>query len=136
MFASHRWRTLAGAAGVEPAVPVFETGGLPLTDAPVEYDFTDFKKRLHRFICVIGTSKSVKSSFCFFVRRMSTAPLAVPAKLQPLRHVLLVLACVVVSPLALGTRHRRLFLRHSLFRTKNLQLCRRLLHNLGDDPGP
>lgn len=26
---------LAGAAGIEPAVPVLETGGLPLTDAPM-----------------------------------------------------------------------------------------------------
>ena len=25
---------MAGAAGIEPAVPVLETGGLPLTDAP------------------------------------------------------------------------------------------------------
>ena len=25
---------ISGAAGIEPAVPVLETGGLPLTDAP------------------------------------------------------------------------------------------------------
>ena len=27
----------AGAAGIEPAVPVLETGGLPLTDAPNDF---------------------------------------------------------------------------------------------------
>ena len=28
---------LAGATGLEPVVPVLETGGLPLTDAPMPF---------------------------------------------------------------------------------------------------
>src|SRR3989338_3310752 len=87
----------AGAAGVEPAVPVLETGGLPLTDAPPPAG------RLHHV-----------ASLRLLVRRVPLAPLAVFAQLKALGHVLLILAAVIVAALALRARQRGLLLRHFL----------------------
>ena len=41
---------ISGAAGIEPAVPVLETGGLPLTDAPNTATSRPSKKRISQYI--------------------------------------------------------------------------------------
>ena len=65
----------------------------------------------------VSGSFAKQSLFCFFVRRMLAAPLAVATKLQPSGHVLLIFRRVVIAPLTFGARQRRLFLSHRLSKT-------------------
>lgn len=59
---------MAGAAGLEPAVPVLETGGLPLTDAPLtiyclSIYYSKIKKVIDGYLIYEYISRSISSLY-------------------------------------------------------------------------
>ena len=84
----------AGAAGIEPAVAVLETAGLPLTDAPIDVETGH---------CSVST----QLLFRFFVRSVLVAKFAMFLQLQFTRLVqlLFILFGVMGGFLALLALH-------------------------------
>ena len=97
-----------GAAGIEPAVPVLETGGLPLTDAPMP----GRQPRTRTPDAAPCGTPPAAILLRLAVRGMAPAPPAVTPQLQTVRHVLLVLARMIIASLALRAGQRRLVLGH------------------------
>ena len=77
--------------GIEPTLPVLETGVLPLNDAPVTDGYSS-KPRLAKR----------DSLLCLLVCSVLTAPRAMLAPLHALLYRLLIALGLVVHPLALG----------------------------------
>ena len=67
---------MAGAEGVEPSVPVLETGGLPLTDAPVNHSVSPAARGDYSHPGGDGKSRQSSGGLRFLVRRAFAAILA------------------------------------------------------------
>ena len=65
-----------GAAGIEPAVPVLETGGLPLTDAP--------NLKTDPSTAPGGLGMTASPSLCFLVQGVGPTEPTILLQLQPL----------------------------------------------------